>query len=405
MRIRKTTPPAAAPLRFVDVLYGLRGCVDKGIPGQLEDEIRRYFHADHVFFLSSGKAAFFLILCALKALRNRKKVIIPAYTCYSVPSAIRKAGLEIVPCDIRAETLDFDPGRLESLCDDDTLCVVPTHLFGIPSDVPRVREIAGSRGIYIVEDAAQALGVSRGKEMVGTLGDVAFFSFGRGKNINCGSGGLIITSSSKIAEKIRFLFEGLNPEPFEESFKTFFEVVFMNIFLSPYLYWFPYGLPFLKLGETKYFTGFPVYRMSGFKAGLLRNWKKRLEQHNEVRGSMAACYIRSLGLDREIRIYSQAFPCLRFPVFSGDGPGKKAICERFRHMGISPMYPVSVNGIREIEGSFIDGSCPSSEKIAETLVTLPTHPLMNGSQREILCARINEFPDLRYRRETGRSDH
>lgn len=404
MRIRKTMPPAAAPLRFVDLLSGLRGCVDDGISRQLEDEVRRYFSADHVFFLSSGKAAFFLILCALKELENRKKVIIPGYTCYSVPSAIRKAGLEIVPCDIRAETLDFDPGQLERLCDEDTLCVVPTHLFGIPSDVPRVREIAGSRGIYILEDAAQALGVSRGNAMLGTLGDVAFFSFGRGKNISCGSGGLIITSSDKIAEKIRFLFERLHPEPIGESIHTFFEVVFMNIFLSPYLYWFPYGLPFLKLGETKYFTEFPVYRMSGFKAGLLKNWKKRLEHDNEVRGSMTGGYIRSLGLDTDIGIYSPAYPCLRFPIFSVDGPGKNAICDGFRHMGISPMYPSSVNGIREIQGSFVDGSYSSSENIAKTLVTLPTHPLMNGTQRDILCARINEFADLRYRRGTGRSD-
>jgi len=404
MRIRKTTPPAAAPLRFVDVLSGFRGCVEKGIPGQLEDEIRRYFHADYVFFLSSGKAAFFLILCALKGLRKRKKVIIPAYTCYSVPSAIRKAGLEIVPCDIRAETLDFDPGQLEKLCDDDTLCVVPTHLFGIPSDVARVRELAGRRGIYIVEDAAQALGVSRGKEILGTLGDVAFFSFGRGKNISCGSGGLIITSSDKIAERIRALYKGLNPEPFGESARAFFEVIFLNIFLSPYLYWFPYGLPFLKLGETKYFTDFPIYRMSGFKAGLLRNWKMRLEQHNEVRASITAGYIRSLDLDRTIGIYSQAFPCLRFPIYSGDATGKKAICEKFRYMGISPMYPASVNEIREIQGSLTEGSCPSSEKVAETLITLPTHSMMDGSQRNILCDRINEFPALRYRRGTGRSD-
>ena len=397
MRIRKTTPPTAAPLTFRDLLSGLRGGVDKGSPEHLKNEFREYFRAEYVFFLSSGKAAFFLILCALKDLANRKKVIIPAYTCYSVPSAIRKAGLEIVPCDIRAETLDFDFEHLERLCDDDTLCVVPTHLFGIPSDISRVRGIARSKGIFIVEDAAQAFGVSRGKEKMGTFGDVAFFSFGRGKNLTCGSGGLIITSSGEIAAKIRSLHESLLPEPFKESSRTFLEVCFMKIFLSPYLYWLPSGLPFLKLGETKYFTDFPVYRMSGFKIGLLRDWKKKLEWLNEVRKSISSYYIKTLGLNRDIGIYSNSLPCLRFPIFFRDIHSKKAACEAFRHLGISPMYPDSVNGIREIQDSFVNTSYPSSENIAKTLVTLPTHSFLDGSHRGTLCARINETTDLQYR--------
>jgi len=400
VRIRKTTPPAAAPLTVRDLLSGARGFLDKGIPGQLEDEIRRYFHADHVFFLSSGKAAFFLLLCALKELANRKKVVIPAYTCYSVPSAIRKAGLEVVPCDIRAETLDFDFEQLENLCDDKTLCVVPTHLFGIPSDVSRAREIAARKGMFIVEDAAQALGVSRGKEKLGTLGDVAFFSFGRGKNITCGSGGLIITSSGEIAGKIRALHELLPPEPFRETSRTFLEVCLMKIFLSPYLYWLPSGLPFLKLGDTKYFTDFPVHRMSGFKSGLLRNWREKLERENEVRISMSKYYIKTLGLDRSIGIYSKAFPFLRFPVYFQDIAAKKTACESSRHLGMSPMYPTSVNRIREMRESFADASYPSSENIAKTLATLPTHPFANGSNRDILCARINEVPGLRYRAQS-----
>jgi dTDP-4-amino-4,6-dideoxygalactose transaminase len=69
------------------------------------------------------------------------------------------------------------------------------------------------------------------------------------------------------------------------------------------------------------------------------------------------------------------------------------------------MYPASVNGIYEIQESFVNTSYPSSENIAKTLVTLPTHPMVNRSHRAILCARINEFPDLRYREKTGRPDH
>jgi dTDP-4-amino-4,6-dideoxygalactose transaminase len=82
--------------------------------------------------------------------------------------------------------IDFE--KLKTLSDDDILCIIPTHLFGIPSDVGRIRDICEAKGIYILEDAAQALGVTVGGRKAGTLGDVGFFSLGRGKNITSGSG-------------------------------------------------------------------------------------------------------------------------------------------------------------------------------------------------------------------------
>ena len=395
MRIRKTISPAAAPLTYRDLLSGIRGCVDKGIPERLEDEIRQYFHVDHVFFLSSGKAAFFLILCALKELANRKKVIIPAYTCYSVPSAIRKAGLEIVPCDIRADTLDFDFEQLERLCDEKTLCVVPTHLFGIPSDVSRVREIAERKGIYIVEDAAQALGVSRGKELLGTVGDVAFYSFGRGKNITCGSGGLIITSSGEIAGNIRSLYELLPPEPFRDALRTFLEVCLMKIFLSPYLYWFPSGLPFLKLGETKFYRNFPVYRLSGVKAGLLRHWRETVDVYNDCRSEIGKYYLKELNLAGSMPIYSSSLPYLRFPVYVNEKCFKSKTYEDCKIFGMTRMYPDSVNHIDEIRGEFSGIECKNAESIAKDLLTLPTHALLRDRDMVKICRILKSLTDDR----------
>lgn len=399
MRIRKTTPPAAAPIGFPDLLSGLRGCLERDVVERREEEFREYFGTEFVFTLSSGKAALFLILSALKGASGRRKVIIPAYTCFSVPSAIRKAGLEIVPCDILPESLEFDPGQLERLCDDDTLCVVPTHLFGVPVDVSRVREIAGKKGAYVVEDAAQAMGGSRGGKKLGTIGDAGFFSFGRGKNVTCGSGGMIVTSSPSIAGRIRSLYDSLGHETGGESARTFLETCFMRIFLSPYLYWFPRGLPFLKLGETEYHEDFPVLRIGRLKAGLLKGWKERLERSNDARGAATRRYIETLGLKKGVGMYSNASPCLRFPVFLRDRRGKEVACEGFGHLGISPMYPSTVNRIPEIQGRFGGSTYPSSETIVHTLVTLPTHPLADDSDRSRICSGIDAYLDPQYREQ------
>ncbi|HZW36455.1 MAG TPA: DegT/DnrJ/EryC1/StrS family aminotransferase, partial [Candidatus Deferrimicrobiaceae bacterium] len=158
MRPGRTIPPAAAPVPIRDLFRGVSGLFRGGYLDPLEDEIKGYFGSRFVFLVSSGKGALVLILRALSSLRNRRKVVIPAYTCYSVPSAIVKAGLDIALCDVDPDTLDFDYGRLEAIVDEKTLCVVPTHLFGIPSDIDRVRRTCEGKGIFIVEDAAQAMG-------------------------------------------------------------------------------------------------------------------------------------------------------------------------------------------------------------------------------------------------------
>ena len=100
-----------------------------------------------------------------------------------------KAGLKVRLCDINLETLDYDANLLGDAVTAKTLCVVTGNLFGIPSDIENVKSVCGRHRVFVVEDAAQALGGEKNGKEVGTAGDVGFFSFGRGKNITCGSGG------------------------------------------------------------------------------------------------------------------------------------------------------------------------------------------------------------------------
>ncbi|MBE0669596.1 MAG: aminotransferase class I/II-fold pyridoxal phosphate-dependent enzyme, partial [Anaerolineales bacterium] len=183
MKIGRAIPPAAAPISWTELIHGFQGIVNRETEANLEEELKEYFRTGHAFLTSSGKAALFLILSALKTLSGKTKVIIPAYTCFSVPSAIRLAELEIVLCDLQPGTFDFDYSSLERLIDDDVLCIVPTHLFGIPADLQKVRELCGNRKIFIVEDAAQAMGAEFKGKKLGTFGDAGIFSLGRGKNI------------------------------------------------------------------------------------------------------------------------------------------------------------------------------------------------------------------------------
>jgi len=345
----------------------------------------------HVFLVSSGKAAIALILMGLKGMSNKKKVIIPAYTCYSVPSAVEKTGLEIVLCDLMPETLDYDFDELKKLADEDTLCIISTHLFGIPSDVFRIRDIGRERGIYVIEDAAQAMGAVHGREKLGTLGDAAFFSLGRGKNITCGSGGIIVTSSDEIARNIQKHYLELKEEPLGEYLKNIIEVVFMKFFIHPSFYWFPEGLPFLKIGETRFYASFPVYRLSRFKAGLLKRWTAKLEDNNNFRSKVAQYYIHELDLNTQSHIYSDDYFYLRFPLYLHNDNRKDHTCNRYRYLGVSSMYPDSINNIAEIRGKFENMQYKNAEIIARTLFTLPTHVLIKEHDKVIICETMKKF--------------
>ena len=377
MKIRRAIPPSAAPISLMELMHGFLGIVKKGTEANLEKEIKKYFGTDHVFLASSGKAALFLILTGLNGLTGKKKVIIPAYTCFSVPSAIRLAGLDIVLCDIVPETLDFDFSRMKSLIDDDTLCVIPTHLFGIPADISRVRELCEKRKVFVLEDAAQAMGAVHEGKKLGTLGDVGFFSLGRGKNITCGSGGIIVTSSQEIAASIRTKYLELETVPLVEYMKNILEIIFLMMFIRPHLFWLPKQLTFLKLGETRFYRTFPVWKFTGFQAGLLHDWGSKLETLNRSRSAHADNYMDTLGLGGVMPIYARGYPYNRFPVYVKDRSAKDALCKSGSWLGITPMYPSPVHRIRELDGSFNNRHFEGAETISNILVTLPTHALLN----------------------------
>lgn len=401
MKVRRAIPPAAAPISLRELVHGFLGIARKGADGNLEKEIRNYFGVDHVFLASSGKAALFLILSGLNGLTGKRKVIIPAYTCFSVPSAIRLAGLDIVLCDIEPETLDFDFSRLKSLIDDDTLCVIPTHLFGIPADIPRVREVCGKRKIFVVEDAAQAMGAEYDGRKLGTFGDVGFFSLGRGKNITCGSGGVIVTSSEDIADSIRTQCRELETVPMTEYLKIILEIVFLMVFIRPSLFWLPRQLLFLKLGETRFYRTFPVRKLTGFQAGLLHDWISKLETLNRERSTHADDYIESLGLAGEMPIYSGGYPCNRFPVYVGERSVKDMLCESGKWDGITPMYPFPVHRIPELAGHFDHLVFEGANTISDTLVTLPTHALLTNRDTTSVLERIRSVSRRRKRKDNN----
>ncbi len=386
MMPQRTLSPTAAPISFWDLMRAGGSLWGGGKHrNRLVQELKAKFSAREVFLVSSGKAALTVILKALAAGSARRRVIIPAYTCFSVPSAIVRAGLEVVLCDVEPETLDFNFAELEGLINEDVLCVVPTHLFGRPADVDRVKRLCEGKGIVVIEDAAQAMGGQSGGRLLGTLGDVAFFSLGRGKNLTCGTGGIILTRSLSIAEKIKAEYVTVPEAPRSEVVRNWFEMVMMRFFIHPLLYWLPASLPFLRLGETKFYTDFTISRMDEVRAHQLQGWKRRLALANQERAARAGWLIDGLNLHRGcIRpITGKEAIYLRLPVLLRDRETKEDVCRQSREVGagLSPNYPATIQEIPELASRLAGRKCAGAQEVVDRLVTLPTHQFVTEEDR------------------------
>jgi len=393
MRIGRTIPPAAAPLGWSDLGHGAAALfAPQRAVRRLEEEIRGYFGVRDVFLVSSGTAALTLTLMALKSLSPRTEVIIPAYTCFSVPAAVLKAGLRPVPCDIDPSNFDYDHALLERALKSTTLCVVVHHLFGVASDVDRTRGLCRARQIFVVEDAAQAMGIEIGGRQLGTLGDAGIFSLGRGKHVTCGSGGMVVTSSPQIARALAERYATLRRPSVLESLKDFLTLAFMTIFIRPRLYWIPASVPFLRLGETIFPKLIVLTRLSALKAGFLRNWRSRLARANRIRLQTVTYFSRQLPLP-ESTARAQAF--LRLPILVKSHADQERLhaSSRSSGLGLARAYPSAVSDIPEVQAaSFVARkSFPAARGVVDRLLTIPTHELLSErDKREIaeLCRTV-----------------
>lgn len=397
MRMGRTIPPAATPFSWGDILSGLKGWV-KG-NSELErfrGELKDYFRVKHCFFTSSGKAALTFILKALKDLYpDKDEVLIPAFTCYSVPAAITRAGLKVTLCDIASEGFDFDykhlkriisqPERIKKL-----LAIIPTHMFGVPSDIAKLKEITKQHKITIIEDAAQAMGGQIRNSKLGTLCDAGFFSLGRGKPFSTIEGGIVLTNDSVIAMRLKKAIDNLSPLSIPEILKLLIYSITLRIFLNPYLFWIPKSLPFLKLGETIFDPDFSINRYSSFQAGFSRSWSSRLDHMNTIRRNNTIFWMNSLKALSQIKMDGVVF--IRLPLKLKNLKTRKMLMRISdeKGLGISETYPGAIESIKTL--GLEDCHCPNAISTVKKLVTLPVHELLKNKDKEsILKETIKLF--------------
>ncbi len=167
-----------------------------------ENEFSRFTGTDNAVAVSSGRFALSLILKHL-GMNKGDGILLSAYNYPGVPALLLKEGFAVQFVDADAHTYQMDIRALESSIKNNTRAVIVTHLFGHPAELNAVFEICRRRRLFVIEDAAHALGsYYRGKH-TGTAADAGLFSFSGSKILNTSFGGMIVTQDRGLAERIR----------------------------------------------------------------------------------------------------------------------------------------------------------------------------------------------------------
>ena len=227
---------------------------------RFERQFADYCGVKHAIAANNGTTALHLALAGL-GVGEGDEVIVPTLTYIATANTVKYCNASPVFVDNDPRTLNIDPAAIERAITPRTKGIIPVHLYGHPADMDPIREIAAAHGLFVLEDAAEATGASYKGRKVGSVSDVASFSFFGNKIITTGEGGMLTTDDDALAKTLRLLRgQGMDPER---------------------RYWFPV-------------IGFN-YRMTNVAAAIGLGQLERIEHHLAARQRVARLYHDRLG--------------------------------------------------------------------------------------------------------------
>lgn len=200
--------PHSKPTLSEEDASAVAGVISSGYISQgsavekFESDMSGYIGVKGAAAVSSGTAALHLSLIAL-GVKEGDDIAIPSYVCPALLNAVNYIGANPLLIDIGYDSYNISPSDLKRRLTKKTKAVIAPHIFGLPADIEEILNI----GIPVIEDCAQSIGASYKGKKVGSFGDCAILSFYATKVMTTGEGGMVLSNSDRILEKIRGLRE------------------------------------------------------------------------------------------------------------------------------------------------------------------------------------------------------
>lgn len=183
-----------------------------------EQELASYLQCSDAVLVSSGTAALHVALLALD-IGPGDAVLVPDFTFPATANVVSMVGARVVIVDVEAGSYTLSTSQLEATIKnwsgpERLRAIMPVHEFGCPAEMDSINQLARDHGLFVIEDAACALGAEYKKRKAGTLGDIGCFSFHPRKTLTTGEGGFISTNNPALAKRMRRLRNhGMEREP------------------------------------------------------------------------------------------------------------------------------------------------------------------------------------------------
>lgn len=199
------TKPSLAPLRefthYLEQVWETGVLTHNGpLVQKLESELENKFHTNYLSLVTNGTVA---IQMAIKALELKGEIITTPFSWVATVSAIKWEGCTPVFCDIDEDTLNIDVSKIEDLITENTVAIMPVHVFGNPCDVEAIEKISRKHNLKVIYDAAHAVGTKYGEKSVLDFGDISAISLHGTKIFNTAEGGACIANSTELHEKLK----------------------------------------------------------------------------------------------------------------------------------------------------------------------------------------------------------
>jgi dTDP-4-amino-4,6-dideoxygalactose transaminase len=328
---------------------------------KLEADVAKYSNTKFAVGVGNGSDAIHIALQAA-GVESGHEVITTPFTFFATAGAIARTGATPVFVDIDPVTFNIDPSKIEAAITEKTKAIIPVHLYGQMADMDPIVEIAKKHNLYIVEDAAQAIGSTYKGKSVGELGDAATYSFFPTKNLGAyGDGGMIVTNNDEMAEKMSVIrVHGSKPKYYHHI-----------------------------LGYNS--------RLDELQAAVLNVKFPHLDKWSEMRQQNAQNYTQLLKEQLGDKVVTPVALENRRHVFHQYTlrVEKRDELQAFlKEQGIDTMvyYPLCLH-IQPVfkELGYKEGDFPEAEKAAKEAVSLPMFPELKLEQQEYVVSQIAAF--------------
>jgi perosamine synthetase len=215
----KRSIPVAAPVFAGNEKLYVNDCLDTtwiSSAGKyinaFEQGFAKFCGVKHALTVANGTVALHLPLLAM-GIQPGDEVIVPTFTYVATANCVTYVGATPVFVDSEPLTWNMDPKRVEAAITPRTKAIIVVHIYGHPADMDPIMELARKHNLFVIEDAAEAHGAKYHGQTVGSIGDVATFSFFGNKIITCGEGGMVVTNDDALAAHMHQLKgQGVDPK-------------------------------------------------------------------------------------------------------------------------------------------------------------------------------------------------